>query len=231
MISKRRHPYLWGLVFLLLVVCSSCSSLPQRVAVSDPQDQKAAWDLVNHFIHSRPSISQRTDAILFTISGRAMSFLGYSRIDRRRETFSAAGITPLGIKIFEFSGDAQAVDIIHMQKEFSRMGNAGEAIAADIRRIYFDSYPGKDARIERYPGFFVFTDSRSGHFMEYTFSAADGMLIRKRRLENGREIWSLSFTAYYQDGGRFFPQHILLEHGKNRYRLEIVLKKLHADLP
>ncbi len=225
-VCDRRQPtFLKAVIFLLALLLQGCAQLPDLKTVTDPLAKAAAWDIVDHFEQTVPEQFQRIDSIVFTYSGRVLSFLGYSKINQRGKTFSVAGLTPVGIKLFEFSADAQSVKTAFVEKGLSKKGNVTEAIAGDIRRIYFDNIPSRNALIQSLPGLYVFIEVRDGYRIAYTFSTADGRLVRKRRIEGRKEVWNIAYETYWQIGEKECPQNIRYTHSGKNYELNISLKQ------
>ena len=80
------------------------------------------------------------------------------------------------------------------------------AIAKDIRRMYFDLVPEKDAKIETDSNTVQFTeDTRHGELV-YEFGGDPPVLLEKRHEGWFGASWKVRYYDYASSSGRLYPQ-------------------------
>lgn len=218
-----------GLVGLGVLGLVACSSVPFRetALVSlegvDPEEMRAG------FAAALPDAFRVVNTVTFEFKRRALAAIGYADIDTSRRTFTIVGLHPAGgVKLFEVSGDSEGIQSAFAVEEFAILGDLTRAVGEDTRRIYFDRVPSPDARVSEEPYRILFRQNSGDGEIEYVFSGGDGVLVEKRYFENGDNIWSASYYQYRREGGKLYPEGIILEHHEYGYRLVVRLREIRS---
>ena len=137
---------------LALSGSAGCRSIPFQEIEYVPVDSIPSSAAREQFARALPSEFQRVDTMVFQYKGSSIAAIGYTAVDTRRNVFTVVGISPVGIKLFELSGDRKEVECSFALEEFMQRGDFARAVADDIRRIYFDRIPppGAEADKEKY---------------------------------------------------------------------------------
>jgi hypothetical protein len=218
--------YLFIIIWLL--GSAGCGSIPFQKTVYAPLNSIGPEDVRAQFAQSLPAEFQIISSIVFKYGWHTVSAIGYTRVNAEQNRFTVAGLSPVGVKLFELSGTENGVECTFAMKAFTRRGNFAETIARDIRRIYFDRVPGEDAKICKKKYEIVFTQAADGGKMEYRFAGADTALTEKRYYEGNRRIWSVFYYEYQRQNGKLHPAGIILRHYQHGYQLTIRLKEIRA---
>jgi len=213
----------------LLGLCGvGCSSIPfQRVAYV-PVDAVQPAAVREEFALSLPLKFQLINTIVFQYGRQAISAIGYTAVDTCEKVFTVAGLNPMGVKLFELSGDANNVECRFAIKQFTQRGNFARAVADDIRRIYFDRIPGPEAEVYKKKYKIIFRQPTEAGIMEYVFGGIDNVLIEKRYYDGDRRVWSVSYYEYCREKGKLYPAGIILTHHEYRYQLIVRLKEIRS---
>ena len=152
-----------------------------------------------------------------------VSALGVTSVDRQEGRFAAAGLNPVGMKIFELSGDRAGVEHAYVMPDIPGGDDLPSAVAESIRAVYFGLIPAEtdDARIRgRYMR--IRTAERAGMSYEYLFGFSARRLARKRCYRNGRLLWEVRYTGWGHDAeGRLYPLDARFIHHLYGYRVSI----------
>jgi hypothetical protein len=135
-------------------------------------------------------------------------------------------MNPLGVKLFELSGDRNIVTNHYTIAAFSRYDELTTAVGADIKRIYFDLIPSADARIWRRRYSVSFRQPSGGGTLEYVFAGAAGDLIEKNYYAEDGIAWRASYYEYREQNGKRWPRGIIFINYHYGYRLTIRQKEL-----
>ncbi|MCK4389439.1 MAG: DUF3261 domain-containing protein [Desulfobacterales bacterium] len=216
------------IVGLLVLSSTGCSSIPfQRVSYI-PVDAIEPAAVRREFAQSLPPQFQLVNTIVFQYGRYAISVIGYSAVDTRQKVFTVAGLNPLGVKLFELSGDANDVECRFAIEEFTRRGNFARAVADDIRRIYFDRVPGPEAKVYKEKYKIIFRQATAAGVMEYVFAGIDNALIEKRYYKGSCRVWTVSYYEYRREKEKLYPAGIILTHHEHQYQLVVRLKEIRS---
>jgi hypothetical protein len=215
-------------IFILLLI-AGCSTVPfqeTRLVLLDPEDP---WTVVEHFQKGIPGSFQLLTSVVFEYNSRKFSGIGSVQINRSDGVFKVAGMNPLGVKLFEFSGDQHSVTSHYVIADFSRYGDIASAVGNDIRRIYFDLAPGPEANLWKRRYTLIYRQSSGPGFLEHVFAGTGGDLIEKNYYEEDGIVWKVSYYEYQYQGGKHWPQGIVLIDYQYGYRLTIKQKEIHFE--
>jgi hypothetical protein len=151
------------------------------------------------------------------------------QVNSETGVFRAAGMNPMGVKLFELSGDSRAVTSHYAIEAFARYGDIATAVGNDIRRIYFDLVPGKEAKIRKKTNKLVFRQSAGSGIVEYLFAGADGDLIEKKYYEDNGIRWRVSYYEYHDQQGKRWPQGVVFINYEHGYRLTVRNKEFTVE--
>ena len=221
---------MWGLIITGFVVLYSagCSSIPFQsvsyVSVKSvhPEEVRERFSLLV------PRKFQLVSTIVFQYDRHYISAIGYIAIDTHQKIFTVVCLNPVGVKLFELSGDADDVECRFALEEFTHHKDFAQAVADDIKRIYFDRIPDSEAEVCKQKYKIVFRQSAGSGTMEYVFAGPDEVLIEKRYYEGDRQLWSVFYYEYRLENGKLYPAGIILRHHQYRYQLVVRLKEIRS---
>ena len=212
---------------MAILLCSPCCSrVPFRECSNVPVEHVDASLVTQSFSAALPDESHTISTILFRYGFSSFPALGYTSIDLEQETFTVVALNPVGIKLFELSGNAQDVTCSFALEEFSKWDGFAAAVSEDIRRIYFDRTPSDAAIPHKTKYRIVFAEQRGSGVMEYVFGGQHNLLIEKRFKENKRTVWTVSYYEYRKEEGELHPGGAILKHRGHRYQLTVRLLEI-----
>ena len=220
--------YRFKLIFLLLflLAVSGCRSIPFKdidyVALNDVNPDNLRLEFKTLLAQKLEVIN----SIVFEYKWHSFSALGYTRLDLENNTFEVSCINPVGIKLFELTGNRNEVKPTFVLKELLQRGDLPRAVGEDIRRIYFDLVPTAQAKIKKEKYRIIFSQPSGSGQMEYIFAGPQHWLIEKHYSEKKRKLWSVFYYDYLLDKGRLYPQNMILKHNYFGYNLIIRLKEV-----
>lgn len=175
-----------------------------------------------------PDRFQIISTIAFEYKGQSISFIGYSDIDTKEKTFTVAGINQVGIKLFEITGDNNKTELRFAIEEFTKKGNFAEAVAGDIRKIYFNRLPANSSKVYKKKYEIIFVQNEPEAITEYVFAGSGNLLVEKRFIVDNKVIWRANYYEYQEKKGKFHPAGIILENIKYGYKLIMRLKEIRS---
>lgn len=228
----KRHPanlIATGLALLLPALAGGgCATAP---FAPEPPVSASAWDpaaVREDAIRNQPPALQAVHSLVFDYRFHSLTALGVVNVRPADGTFSAVGMTPVGVKLFELAGKDGAVEtrfVMDALKE--RGGDAGAAIGADIARIYLDTVPAPGAAVRRTARELIFSQPSGDGRMEYSFGGAHRLLQHKRWLDrDGAAVWDVGYYDYRLVQGRWFPHGVWLRHFQHHYSLTARAKEI-----
>lgn len=216
---KGRVGFLAGL-FLLL---AGCAPLPFRetpkVAMAAVEPQR----MLEQYRLELPEHFQLLSSVVFDYRWRAFAGIGLVEIDRPARTFRIVCLNPLGVKLFELSGDAEHTEAhFVMPALLDQGGDFAGTVGEDIRRIYFDLLPAPEAKVVRRRYAIVFRQAHGSGVLEHVFAGAGADLVEKNYYdENDDLVWRVSYYEYRMADGKRYPQGVILANYRHGYRLTV----------
>ncbi|MDR0339866.1 MAG: hypothetical protein LBH65_06275 [Desulfovibrio sp.] len=115
-----------GLVGLCLALTACAAAKPQTPSVLPPMPDRGTW-LFRHKVR-------------LEIPGARLSqgFDGVMRLDTAQRRARVAGVTGLGMQLFDMEISAESAELAYLHPLLARMPRAGEHIARCVRRVWFD---------------------------------------------------------------------------------------------
>ena len=195
-------------------------------AISPPGEKVFSDDIVRRFLEESPASFKLLTSVVFKFKFQKITGIGCLEIDRNKGTFSVACVNPLGVKLFEMSGDRKNTVCHYALEDFKKRGDIASAIGEDIRRMYFDIVPSNIAGMTRKRGCVVIGEQQGRGTAKYWFSVADGLLVRKDFSENGKMVWRITMNGYRRIEGKNYPGMTVLSNYKYGYSLEVRMKEV-----
>ena len=221
-----------NLFIVSCVICfgAGCATIPFEPVNLVPLGDVSAEEVLSRARSALPEQFTVLNSIVFKIHGHSMSALGYTAVDQTQNSFSVLALNPMGIKLFEFSDSDGRVTTNYIMEGVAKQGNVAEAVARDIRRIYFDRVPPATAESQKNEYTFVFTEKKENGTVRYVFGGTDIVLIEKQFYDTTNDkLWSVSYHEYQLHEGRLYPAGMIFRHYKHNYRLIVRLRELKAE--
>jgi len=236
---------------IILLHLTGCASIPFQSAERVPIGKIEPGEVKERFALMLPEKFRIINSMVFEYKGKAIySFIGYSDVDTFEKTFTVAGLHQFGIKLFELTGNndktelrfvgeeftksfsppakgqQNATELRFDFEEFTKRGDFAEAVADDIKKIYFNRLPGAGAEASAKKYEIVFFRNENGATIEHVFAGAGNLLVEKRCTVDNIAVWSVYYYEYRVENGKLYPAGIILENHKYNYRLIIRLKEI-----
>jgi len=216
------------LLALLQVFAAGCASAPFPETELVALDPEVANGVPERFKGRMPDSFQLLTTVVFEYNWRTFTGIGTVQIRAQDQSFRVACMSPMGVKLFELSGDRNSATTHYAIADFSKYGNLSEAVGSDIRKIYFDLVPGPGARVWKRTYRHVYRQSSGKGTLEYVFAGSAGDLIEKNFYEDDGIVWRVSYYEYHDQDGKRWPRGIVFMHYQYGYRLTIRQKELSA---
>jgi hypothetical protein len=214
-------------IITILFLCA-CTRVAFESAPRVRLNEKNPERIRAHFANALPLQFQRVDTLTFQYGGRRMSAIGITDVDMEAESFKVVGLNPLGIKLFDLSGDMRTINSRFVAPAFSQHKNFAQSIAQDIRRIYFHRIPASsaDVSVGKYQA--VYQNKEGHERLTYIFSGEIPRLTSKQLCRNNNIQWRVQYFEYVKINNHIHPGKIYLKNHKYNYQLTIVLKEIRS---
>jgi hypothetical protein len=211
-----------------VVLAAGCTHVPFQ------ETQRVSFEAVNpksvveHFAANSPENFQVLTSVVFEYSWQSFMGLGYVDVNRQNGTFKVVGLNPLGVQLFELSGDRDTIVTHTVLPSLMQYGDLPTAVGTDIRRIYFDLVPSDTAQISKSASSVTFRQPCGAGVMEYEFAGKGQELVAKVYYENDDVVWRISYYEYREQNGKKYPQGIVMINHKYGYQLTVRQKELFS---
>jgi len=216
------------LLCILLLLVTGCAQVPFRETTAIPMGSVDPAALAGRFHSTVPESFQLLNTVVFEYNDRKFLGIGSVELNAIRHTFHVACLNPMGVKLFELSGDDRGVSTGYILEPLAKYGDIGAAVGGDIRRIYFDLVPSRTASVWKRKYQLTFWQSSGSGTLEYVFAGADADLVMKRYYEDHVIAWQVSYYEYREHMGKRYPQGIVLINYQYGYRLTVRLKEIYS---
>ncbi len=213
---------------IILIHLAGCAGIPFQKAERVPIGKIEPGEVKEQFALMLPDRFQIISTIAFEYKGQSISFIGYSDIDTKGKKFIVAGLNQVGIKLFEITGESDKTELKFAIEDFTKKGNFAEAVAGDIRKIYFDRLPAGSLKAYKKKHEIVFVQDEPGAIMEFVFAGPGNLLVEKRCIVDNQTIWRVNYYEYRIENGKLHPGGIILENIKYGYKLIMRLKEIRS---
>jgi len=214
------------LIGVLLV--AGCAHVPfqetKRVSFASVEPKS----VVEQFKANSPVNFQLLNSVVFEYSWKTFMGIGYIDINRQDSTFKVVCLNPLGVQLFELSGDRNNIVTHNAMPALMQYGDLPTAVGNDIRRIYFDLFPSEKARVWKGKYKVNFWQPYDSGVMEYEFAGEGRQLVEKVYYENDEIIWRISYYEYVVRNGKHYPQGIIMTNYRYGYQLTVRQKELFS---
>ncbi|MDT8391702.1 MAG: DUF3261 domain-containing protein [Lentisphaeria bacterium] len=217
-----------GIVAAILLT-AGCAHVPFDKPLDTPLGDTTAAAIRQQAVADTPRKFSVLNTIVFEKFGRAVMALGYTDVDMDADTVSVLALSPAGVKLFEFQERGGVIHHQYVIEHLARLGDVVTAVAADIRRVYFDRVPPFESDVVKKKHTCEFTTSVKTDVTRYVFGGEERALLRKTARRNGRKRWAVSYYEYQRRGTRLFPGGIVLKNDEHGYRLTVRLKDIFDD--
>ena len=197
-------------------------SRPQQVSIREIQ----SGQLLERFKANLPETVSSLNSVVFDYAGITFLGLGFVEIDRSKGSFRVICLNPMGVKLFDLSGDKNSTTTNFAIEPMAKYGEIGAAVAADIRRIYFDLLPSPNDEPRRGEYRVIYGSATPNGYQEHIFAGVEGDLIEKRFYYDQFISWQVTYHDYLNIGGKRYPQGIVLTNYRDGYQL-VIREKEH----
>lgn len=202
--------------------------MPFRKTSYVSMESADAATVLRNFRERSPERLQLLNTIVFQYGRNRFSAIGYIDINAAEGSFRVAGINPMGIKLFELSGDKDNVVSHFAMPELTKRGNFVAFMGEDIRRIYLDMIPNSKAKIEKKKFKLIFKEPYGPGVMKYVFAGVDRDIVEKSYYEDNMLVWQVSYYEYQQHKKKSYPTGIIFKNYKYGYKLIVRLKEIQG---
>ena len=182
--------------------------------------------VVEKYKESLPEHFQVVNTVIYKYGWNEMLALGYIDINNRTRSFTVVNMNPVGLKLFELSGNEEGVNTNFMMEGLEKKGMFANAIGEDIRRIYFDLNPLPGAEVKKKTSRIVFRQQYGEGLLVYIFAGDEGYLVEKKYYEDNKLKWRVSYYEYRQKNGKIYPGGIVMNNYIYGYTLTVRLKEI-----
>ncbi len=215
------------LLFLLLILSvAGCRSVPFKSIDYVRLDDLDPNTLLEEFKAKLAQKLETVSSIVFEYKWQRFSALGYTQLDLAQERFQVSCMNPVGIKLFELTGDQNEIKSIFVLNELLQRGDLPRAVGEDIRRIYFNFTPSAQAKVKKEKYRIIFTQPSGAGKLVYVFAGDRQWLVEKHYFEKKRKLWSVFYYDYLTFGDRLYPAALIFKHHRFGYNLIIRLKEV-----
>lgn len=213
-------------VFLGALLLGGCTTVPFRETPPVAMDAVDPLRILEQYRETLPERFQLLTSVVFDYRWRSFAGIGMVEIDRTAQTFRIVCLNPLGVKLFELSGDADKTEPHFVMPQLMEQGgDFPTTVGSDLRRIYFNVVPALEASISRKKHAISFRQPVGSGSLEFDFVGADGELVEKRYYEDDDLIWRVSYYEYREEHGKRFPKGIIFANYRHGYRLTVRVKE------
>jgi hypothetical protein len=208
-------------VLAILLLLAGCAELPCRRDGQIPLGGREPSAVVDHFRTAVPEKFSGFNSVVFEFAGQKFLGIGFIEIDRPARSFRVICLNPMGVKLFDLSGDDRGTTMNFAIEPLAKQGNIAAAVAHDIRRIYFDLVPADNATPRGGAYRLVYGGGTPSGYQEHLFAGSSGDLVEKRLYDEGLISWSVGYCDYREKEGKRSPREIIITDYKNGYQLTI----------
>jgi len=216
------------IIFTIALSCllSGCASVPFKKTNYYTLGDTNPVIVKNEFAKLLPSNFKIINTVIFKYRTKSFLALGYIGIDTQERYFEMAGMNPMGIKLFEFVGRDNKLEVSNVTDEISNRGDLSKIILEDINCIYFDQIPEPGSTTRKTNKEIIFTEQKDSGRLEYVFAGKDNLLVEKRLLRGRKKIWSVCYYEYFFKDGKVYPRGIIFSNYLHRYKLIVNIKDI-----
>lgn len=212
----------------MVLLATGCAEIPFRKTELISVESADPKRVVEQFKTNSAEQFQLLNTVVFEYSWNTFMGIGYIDINRQNSQFKVVCLNPLGVQLFELSGDRDTIVTHNAMPMLLQHGDLPTAVGTDIRRIYFDLVPADTARISMGTYSIKFRQPYASGFVEYEFAGKGEELVEKVYYENDEIVWRISYYEYQEQNGKHYPQGIIMVNYKYGYQLTVRQKELYS---
>jgi len=209
------------LLLALFWLLAGCAELPFPPGDLVPLGTTEPATVVEKYQRATPEKFSQLNSIVFEIAGQKFLGIGFLDIDRTDRTFRVICLNPMGVKLFDLSGDDHGTTLNFAIEPLTRFGDIATAVGNDIRRIYFGLAPRRNATPRVGSRRITFGGGVPDGYQEHVYAGRDGDLVEKRMYDDRSISWSVGYFDYQEREGKRFPRGIVLTDYRGGYQLTI----------
>lgn len=206
---------------MVLWLLAGCAEMPFRPPETVPMEGREPSAVVQGFREATPESFSQLNSIVFEFAGQKFLGIGFLEIDRRERTFRVICLNPMGVKLFDLSGNDRGTTMNFAIEPLAGLGNIAAAVGHDIRRIYFDHIPPENATPRMGRDRLVYGGGTPLGYQEHIFAGAGGDLVEKRLYDDQLISWRVGYYDYRERGGKRSPGGIVITDYRSGYQLTI----------
>lgn len=219
------------MLFVAVFLASGCAGVPFRETPPASMEAVDPQSLLERYQQGTSGSFQLLNSVVFDYTGLKFSGIGSLEIDTRARTFHVACLNPMGVKLFELSGDDRGTNTLFALEPLARYGDIGAAVGSDIKRIYLDLVPFRTASLWKRKFKLVYSQHSGAGFLDYVYSGAAGVLTEKSYYEDQALVWRVTYHEYQEQDGKLFPRGIVLVNYRYGYELTVRQKEFTVEKP
>lgn len=216
-------------LFLACFVLSGCAGIPFEPVQLSSVENLDVRIVRNNFEEKLATQFSVVESAVINYRGREMTALGYSEVDEKEDSLAVAGVTPVGVKLFEVKavkGDLKYSFSFPQIKKSVDHQKIAEAVAEDIRRIYMGRLPSAEAEVFKLKDRICYRQPSGKGELEFFFGGNENVLLEKRYKEGRRQIWSVRYFEYRDQNSKIYPSKIFFKHNARKYKVTLRLKEI-----
>jgi hypothetical protein len=211
-----------------IILVSGCAHIPFQDTQNVSLEAADPKGVVEQFKANSPEQFQLLNSVVFEYSWNTFMGIGYIDINRLTSQFKVVCLNPMGVQLFELSGDRDTIVTHNAMPALMKYGDLPTAVGTDIRRIFFDLVPSERASVWKSTYKINFRQAYGPGVMEYEFAGKGQELVEKVYSENNETIWRISYYEYREQNGKHYPQGIIMINYKYGYQLTVRQKELYS---
>lgn len=211
---------------LAALLLAGCAAVPFQETSYVSMETADPQAVLESFRDRSPEIFRLLNTIAFQYNWNSFMAIGYIDVNTNERNFMVTCINPMGVKLFELSGNKDDVVTHFAMPELEEKGGFASFVGGDIKRIYFDLIPSSEAVAEKRQSEIIFKEYSGRGVMQYVFAGPDHNIVEKSYYEEGEPVWRASYYEYQQHQGKSYPAGIIFKNYKYGYSLTVKLKEI-----
>lgn len=214
---------------LLALLLGGCAGIPFEAPQRTPTQALSTEDLLETFWLGDGRVYRMRQSGLFQLRGMKLPIEGFMELDAAKRKARLVALEGLGVKLFDLSISADAVAVNQLLPDLRKHPGLPEAIAACVRRIFFQPQPVLTDQLEIAPREYRLRRTEVDG-LSFIFTGEPPLLVEKRR-QSATEDWSVGYYQYKKQMDRSIPEGIFLQDRRAGYTLTLWLEsvKCHEE--
>jgi hypothetical protein len=149
-----------------------------------------------------------------------MTILEQVDADRARDQFAVQGYLPLGMLVYDLSGDKRAMTINTAAEQFNDYKYILQSIGHDLRHVYLDLTPDPSAKATVWSKEVFYAQKTPEGTLCFEFAYDPPVLIEKRLSGVFGTVWSIRYYDYRPGpDGKVRPHGVVVDNKRYFYRI------------